>query len=479
MTIWERIIQALSARIASDISEQMQVKPIVQARAYRLGFYNPQLKVKLNQFDDNIGLNLAGLLVNRVVSQMLGGGFTLDFEGDTETANEQYVNGVLEANKQEVLFHRAGVSASEAGTGYLLLIPDGVVGEDGVIYPRLQLIDPAFVTIETLPEDYELVVRYTIAYKFTGADGKEHQRKRVIEHSAPEVAEDGTQSGGNTWVINDFEQAPGGQWELVGSTPWPYDFAPLLHWQNLPSATDVYGEPDLTAAQIALQDRINFVSSNISKLIRYYAHPMRIGKGVSLDNMKVYDSGPDKMLLIPGGPDNDVKQLEALGDLESSMAYLTMLRQAFFACGRVVDLDSMTDKLGSLTNFGLRVMYQDNIALVSTKRELFGDMLEELARCLQILNGMQSIPCTIVWPDFLPENEVEEMTAIEAKMRIGIMSKQTAAAELGLDWEKESERIEEETASQDNIGAALLRGFTQGGGGFGNTNNPNRSNNNA
>jgi hypothetical protein len=458
MAIWDKLIDSISQRVADRISANVQ--PIVTARAYRSGYYKPQLKVASGQFDDNIGLNLAGLLVNRVVSQMLGGGFTFDFEGDTETVQEQYVNAVLEANKQEVLFHRAGTTASEAGTGYLMILPGGVVGEDGQVYPRLQLVDPLFVTIETLPEDYEVVIRYTIQYKFKNADGKELGRRRVIEHQAPAVAEDGTQSGGDTWQILDYEQLPNGVWVLTGQTPWPYDFPPMLHWQNLPSSHSVYGEPDLTQAQIDLQDRINFVASNISKLIRYYAHPMRYAINASLEKI---DVGPDKMVKITGA-DADIRQLEALGDLTASMNYLTMLRQALFACGRVVDIDSVQDKLGTLTNFGLRVLYADNLNLIATHRELFGDMLEELARRLQILNGMQAIPTTVVWPDFLPVNEVEEQQALSGDLANGLVSKETASRQRGYNWDEESERLQEEQAAGDNIGAAILRAFDRGQG---------------
>jgi hypothetical protein len=471
MAVWDKIIDSFTQKIVTGVMDRMSVQPIIEARAYRQGYYKPQLKTKQNQFNDNIGLNLTGLLVNRVVSQMIGKGFTLDFDGEGETEQERYINAVLEANKQEVLFHRAGVSASEAGTGYLLIIPDGVIGEDGQAYPRLQLIDPAFVTIETLPEDYEFVIRYTIAYKFQGADGKEHERKREIEHVAPTVTAEELVEGGNTWRIVDSERIAGGNWQQTGVIPWPYDFPPLLHWQNEPSATDVYGEPDVTPAQIELQNRINFVASNISKLIRYFAHPMRIGKGVGEGDMKVYDGSPEKILLIPETA--DVLQLEALGDLASSMAFLTMLRQSFFACGRVVDLDSMTDKLGALTNFGLRVMYQDNLALIATKRELFGDMLAELARRLQILAGMEPIPCTVVWPDFLPVDEAAKQSALEGQLRMGVVSKETVCGELGRDWEQESERMDGEQEAADDINR-FMQAFNRGNTGFNM-----RSNNNA
>lgn len=451
----------IANEIASRVVDLQQVQPIITARAYRTGSHAPQLKVKAGQFDDNITLNFAGLVVSRIDSQMFGGGVKLDFEGEVETEQEKYVNAVLEANKQEILFHRAGLSASEAGTGYIEIIPNGVIGKDGVVYPRIHLVDPAFVAMDTLPEDYEIVIRYTITYKFTGADGKEHARKRVIEHQAPDET-----GQGNTWTITDMEMIAGGRWEVVDTIPWPFDFAPILHWQNLPSVASCYGEPDLNTSLIELNDRINFLASNISKVIRYYAHPFRIGRGVSADNMQVYDSGPDKMLLL-SDPESGVDQLEALGDMAASLTFLQSMRQAFFDTSRTVDIDSIGDKLGTLTNFGLRVLYADNLAMIATHRELFGDMFEELARRLQILNNMQPVACESVWPDFLPVNEKEVQTALEGDLRMGVASKQTVSTKRGYNWDDEQERIDGERASEDNIGAALLRGFNGGGGGFG------------
>jgi hypothetical protein len=67
----------------------------------------------------------------------------------------------------------------------------------------------------------------------------------------------------------------------------------MIHWQNLPNPVDVYGVPDVTTDVIELQDRANFVASNISKLIRLYAHPatLRAQPGRNLKHRL----GPDEM----------------------------------------------------------------------------------------------------------------------------------------------------------------------------------------
>jgi hypothetical protein len=94
-------------------------------------------------------------------------------------------------------------------------------------------------------------------------------------------------------------------------------------------------------------------------------------------------------------------------------------------------------------------------------------MLEELVRRLLILANMQPVPCEIVWPDFLPVNGTEQVATIKTELELGVISKQSAASELGIDWEQEQERINQEAqdanANSDNIGAAILRAFNNGG----------------
>ena len=455
MAIWDEWVNSISRKIAASVLDITTAQPIVKVRSYRQGYQKHQLKVKPNQFNDNLALNYVGLIESRIVSQMIGDGIEIDFEGDTETPQETYIKAALDANKQEVLLHRALVSAGEAGTGYIMVIPDGVVGDDGKLYPRLQLLDPAFVKMDTLPEDYEIVIRYTIEYRFT-EDGKEKARRRIVERIMAKGAGDTSQPDG--WKVSDFIQ-DGGRWQFESEYIWPYYFAPIIHWQNLPSVADCHGEPDITDNLIDLQDRINFVASNISKIIRLYAHPMRYG--VNIGELKETDVGPDRMVRI-SGQDADIRQLEPLGDLASSLVFLHDLTRAFHVTARVIDLSLLEDKIGSVTNFGLRVLYQDNISMIATKRELFGDMLEELVKRLLILAGMPELSCKIVWREFLPQNPVEDIAAVKSKLEMGVMSKQTATGEVGLDWETEQERITAEGNTTETLGAALIRAFDQG-----------------
>jgi len=135
-----------------------------------------------------------------------------------------------------------------------------------------------------------------------------------------------------------------------------------------------------------------------------------------------------------------------------------------FDISRSVDLDSLTDKLGALTNFGLRVLYQDALSKLEEKRGLFGEGIVEINhRLLELAGAPDTDGGVVFWPDLLPENNMENAQALRTDLELGLVSKQTAAGKRGYMWTDEEERIASETAAGDNIGAALLRTFSQGG----------------
>ena len=97
-----------------------------------------------------------------------------------------------------------------------------------------------------------------------------------------------------------------------------------------------------------------------------------------------------------------------------------------FDITRTVDLDSLQDKIGSLTNFGLKVLYSDSIGKTGIKRLLFGEALLELIRRLLVINNFgETDPGVIVWPDFLPQNEQEEIEYLEKDLTNGLVSHET------------------------------------------------------
>lgn len=428
-----------------DDAYSERVDYIMDRREYRLGMQKQFIKVRPNQADDNLTMNFVGLIVERSVSMLFGKGVRFEY-GEDEAAQE-LINEVWQANDQNVLLHRLGTFGADGGMCFVKVVPRE--GEP----LRLVGLDPSLMDIVTDPDDWQKVTAYVIQYK-TIRDGKEIGKREITE----------LDESGLAWTITQQENsdATGHKWQQVDEpVAWEYEFPPITHWQNLPNVMDAWGMPDITNDVINLQDRINFVSSNISKIIRLYAHPPRWGKG--LGNMKDLTMGPDDMIVV--GDNGEINQLEPIGDMGASLAFLNVLRQSMMDITRTVDISSLHDKIGALTNFGLRVLYQDALQKLGTKRELYEEGLQELNSRILALNGIEDAPeCEVEWINPLPENEQEEAMAVEADLRMGIVSKQTISEKREYNWEDEVERMNGEQLAGDNLGANLLRAFDSTGG---------------
>lgn len=445
------LFPGLTGEIANQRILDMQLR-----RDYRRGKHRQQIKPRPGKTDDNVYINFSGLVIDRSISMLFGNGVEFDLPGEgADMPEDEYINATWAANKKEIILHRLAMFASEDGTGYVKIVPNGMI-YNGQSYPRLVLIDPKWVEMDTNPEDFEQIIRYTISFSTTGEDGKNKARKQIHSYQDNE-------SGDGTWLIEDYQMSnmTGGRWELMQSEVWPFDWAQIHHFQNLPSADDIYGVPDLTEDLLRLQDKLNFVASNINKIIRLHAHPKAYTYGLGSDNREVISTDPGEMI-VASDPNAFWKNVEMQSDLSSSTGFFTVLRQAYFDVARTVDIDSIADKLGALTNFGLKVLYQDAINKIKTKQQLYGDALLEINRRLLTLAGLNPDPGKIVWKDALPENGLEDSTELAQDIDMGILSRQTAAGMKGYDYEQEMERISEGESQTANIGDVIMRNFERG-----------------
>jgi len=438
-------------------------------RDYYRGIHRKQLTVRSGQADDNITLNYLGLVVERGISMLLGQGVEFDMGEDEGGPRQEFIDEIWSANKRDILLHKVAQYGGSLGTCYLKILPEAIESreDENKLVARLVPLDPLLMEIETVPEDIDQVLRYVMRYNIKGPEGEEIARKEVTERNLLAVEEEGADGpqiiGFETvsWMIRNYQAGRNGVWELMSEQEWPFEFPPIMHWQNLPLAYSAYGMADVEQV-VDLQDRINFIASNISKIIRYHAHPKTWGRGVGTQGEASW--GADEMITL-GGENAMIQNLEMQSDLQSSQAYLLNLRQSLFDITRTVDLTSMADKLGALTNFGLRVLFFDALAKLGTKREIYGEALVEINHRLLVISGVNpNDGGEVVWPDTLPEDEREEVAGLQFDLGAGLVSKQTAAQERGYDWETEQERMEGERTSEGNLGELFLRQFEQGQG---------------
>jgi len=468
----------IAGKLAPYINDALGVRYQILGNYYE-GNHRPQLKRKDGQPDDNIMQNYVGLATNRSISRLFRGGlkFVLPDGADEQ---QEYLDKVWDLNKKEILLMQVGLHGATYGTPYIKICPDELQEPyTGEWYPRLIPIDPEIVRIRTDAADMNEVEEYRIEYKTKQIDeaggvreiGHRELTKRI---EAPEVKGD-YEPKPDSWVIEEWEQGTiyGNIWTLVSSTPWEYDFPPIIHWKNLPSLKSCYGNDDESDG-INIQDKSNFVVSNTGKIIKFYAHPETIMTGASVGDLKEVPSSVGVLRAI-SNPEAKVYNLEMGSDLASSRAFALDLRQSIFDVAREVDISSMADKLGALTNFGLQVLWSDAMDKTNTKRQLYGDAILELNRRLLVLADYTmeaSNPGTLQWGDPLPVNIMEEMTADEKALSMGVVDKETVAkryeSRYGKKWEDIKAALEEQQAADNknnaNIGAEILKRFSQGGG---------------
>jgi hypothetical protein len=468
----------LGRQIAPYINDALGIRGNILA-SYYTGDHRKQLKVKQGAPDPNIIQNYIGLAVDRSVSRLFKGGVKFKLP-EGATAQQEYLDKVWDVNKKEIILYQYGLHGAYSGTTYFKICPDEAVDPyTGDLYPKLIAINPEIIRVKTEPDDMNDVEEYIIQYKYSREyDGRvmEVAVKEITKHpSTVDTEAPEAQQKPDQWVVETWEQIGGAPWQLVESAVWPYDFPPIIHQKNLPSLNSCYGDSEIDDV-INVQDKNNFVVSNTGIIIKNHAHPSTFIFGISPKQLA--DGRLDGAVgTIYAIADKEAKasNLEMQSDLASSRAFALDLRQSIFDIAREIDISSMADKIGQLTNFGLQVLWSDAIDKNDTKRQLYGDALLELNRRLLVLGGWgmeASNPGTIQWGSALPINIAEEMAADKLALELGIIDKQSVAeryfSRYGREWDDIEAALEEEKTSANegnaNIGAMLLNNFSKGQG---------------
>jgi hypothetical protein len=457
------IFDTISGRLRSwilgnniDDAIRARMEYLAELQDYYYGKQKKQLTVKPGRFNDNLTVNLCALIVDKAVSALVGDpadgqGLTWTFESETEGTKPpqiQWLEEQWKANKQSIFLHDNALIGAQTGFPSIKLVPDGA----GNI--ELINLDPITLTVDTDPQNKARITAYHIRYNVI-----ENSREVTYREDTLPNSPDGHPTA---WTVETKKETSGKDIQVEPPVVWPYPFPPILAWKNLPNTDSVYGCSDIENV-VPIQDRYNFVISNLSKIIRLDAHPQKYARNLSQQiPAGGVNMGPDEMLYFSG--DGEIGQLPPVGDMPASIQFMNTLRDLTFSLAREVDTSAFKDKVGAITNMGLRMMYKDALEKLGTKRMLYGDAYVELNRRLLILGGYEGEECKIDWPDPLPTNQVEDQTAISNDLKDGLVSKQTASEKRGYDWEQEQERMGEEASQGANAGAVLLNQFLKTGG---------------
>lgn len=421
-----------SAKALTDLArEERSLRALDIARwwDYYEGQHKRFLKVREGEPDYNTITNLCARVVDQSVNFLVGAMPEWDLPGEDET-NEALLDAWWEINDGEDFLTDLMTTATVTGHAFVKLVP-----EPALRNVRPVALDSSLVTAFWLPEDKTKTVAYMIEW---GSAAKREREDHILS--------------GQTWQVIRYISS-GSDWIEQSRAIWPYPFAQIVDWKNLPNPRGYYGRSDIGAQVISLNDAYNFRQSNTSKILYIHAHPRTIGFGVTAN--QVSKSAVDGLWLIPD-KEARLENLEMQTDLESSRANAGDVKADFFSDSQTVDLSTVKDKAGALTNFGLKLMFAEALAKNAKKRRLAGRGLSEMLYRVGVLLGYDWAGVTVQWADPLPENTVEQVSNAKEVISMGVSSRQTQAERLGYDWKREQTRIEEEKAGQAlNLGQLL------------------------
>lgn len=427
-----------------DAEERARLERWSNAWAWYFGNNPKPLTVKPGQANDNVTINYARLIVNIAAAYLFGvePTFQLDAEATTESEPETWLNECWRVNKKMLLLQKVAINGAVCGHTFIKIIPDSPLTPG---YPRLIAMNPEYVTVVTDPDDIDLVWRYIIAYPARGKNGEHLTIKQTMERN-----------DAGRWTITDEVSEGSQKFRIVQQAVWPYAWPPIIDCQNLPSPNEYYGIADLEPDVLAVNHAINFTMSNLQRIIRFHAHPKTWGRGFSANQLKV---GVDETIVLPG--DNaELHNLEMQSDLTSSLAYYARLKEALHEVSRVPEVATgKLESAGALSGVALQLLYGPLVQATKAKRLTYGEMLTELnLRLLEMGGRAAPQPPTIVWPEVLPKNPLEERQVAMLDKQLGA-SADTLLTQLGYDAEAEAKKKETEVA---DMGEQLLTAFDRG-----------------
>jgi hypothetical protein len=396
--------------------------------AYYRGFQSQPLRVREGQKDTNVIENFSRKIVNDTVGFLFGAG-DLSFQVGTDDMDDDPAEFMLSDFWEPVhwnpalFLEKVGQSGAITGTPFVRLYTN----DDREPRIRFTVLDSSLVDVITADDNIDEVVEYWSYWRST-TDNLWH-RHRIARTDA------------GLWEIVE-EVYKGAAWDFdeTAVLPWPYEWAPIFHCQNLPLAHSFWGLSDIEDA--ALNDSINEVITDWRKILHYNAAPTTLLYGVTAkqlaEGMLQLEAG--RMVPIPN-ENARVENLEMKSELTSSQELREQLIETYYSLSDSVRLDPNTTHVGQMSGFAIQLLYLPAISKTRRKRQTYGMMLSQMNRAILALNDMAD-PGFVrtVWPDMLPENTLEK--AQEAQTLANFCSTEGALLQAGYTPE-EVERLTE------------------------------------
>lgn len=428
-------------------------------KAYR-GQFLDALKVAADQPNDNVKVNRCSPIVTKSASFLFGQTIKIECK-DQDFMTELWGDD----DEMMTRFSKIKINGGVLGHVFVKLIPKPTPGAA----PRIVILNPQIVRVVTNPDDCELVLAYIIDYPGT----PDLQKRQVICRIDPQsnLEAIGDYDPDDTWTISNYtRRGPSGSWMQKGATEdWLYPFPPIFDWQNLPNPNEFWGTPNLTDDLIGLNKSINFLLTNLARIIKFHGHPKTIITGARAEQISVAVDeslclpSPDSKATVLAPMTNFHDLLAVIGDLRSSMDEQS--RVPSVALGRLESLPR-----GNISGVALKLLFQPLMELTTQEQRLYGCGIRAISRAALVLAGKlpaeqyRSYKVDITWPNLLPIDDLMAAQTAQILQALGV-SDETIMGELGYDSDVEAKKHAAEAQKKQAMLPPALQQQNQPGNG--------------
>jgi hypothetical protein len=217
--------------------------------------------------------------------------------------------------------------------------------------------------------------------------------------------------------------------ELVSQSVNPFGFVPVVHIQNLAQPYFYEGLSDVEQL-LALQDELNTRLSDRASRLTFQSFKMYLLKG--LDGLKDKPVAPGRMWSTDN-LDATIEEFGGDGASPSENQHIGEIREAMDKISGVTPVVAgvLKNKLGNLTSgMALKMTFMGMLTKTARKQFSYGQGLARIGRMILEILDRAGIYATspeeremdIVFPNPLPEDEMEKLQQAKLKSELGVPS---------------------------------------------------------
>lgn len=310
---------------------------------------------------------------------------------------------------------------------------------------RIIPLNPAHCFPEYHPHDRDRILRFKLKYRFWGTSP---EGTRQVYTFTEILTEDSVEQYINDELIDQYDNAIG--------------VIPIVHIPNMTISSSPWGQSDIWDI-ISLNRELNEKMTEVSDIINYHAAPVTIITGAKASQL---ERGPKKVWA--GLPkEANVFNLESSGNMAGALEYIQFIKRAMHEITGVPETAlGQFQPVSNTSGVALAIQYQPMMNKYNQKKIHFTKGLEKIneviirtaavfePQMLQYNPGLGAMPepdqayvldpadpvtyqTQVHWPEPLPVDVLIKLNEVQAKMALGLESKEGALRALGEEFPRE------------------------------------------